>query len=76
MLSPVTKLDHLAPHPNKQRQSFIVCIWSERTQVGAPVWRGYLETSGGERSYFASPDELDRLFREHGCWVSPDGSNP
>jgi len=41
-----------------QRASYILTLWAECQPDGALIWRGYIETSGGERDYFSSVNEL------------------
>jgi hypothetical protein len=39
-----------------------------RLTNGTPIWRGYLETTVGQRPYFASLVDLSRMLRERGGW--------
>jgi hypothetical protein len=57
-----------APILTVHRKSYIISIWAERPAEGTPVWRGYLETTVGQRSYFASLADLNRMLRERGGW--------
>lgn len=40
------------------RASFILTLWAECQPDGGLIWRGYIETSGGERDYFSSVNDL------------------
>lgn len=58
---------------------FVLLIWPERQTVDAPHWRGVLESAQGERYYFRSLDELNRLVVERSGWSecrpNPQGEN-
>jgi hypothetical protein len=35
------------------------------------TWRGCLETASGQRQYFHSLTDLNRLIRDCGGWIDP-----
>lgn len=60
------------------RRYFILAIWSQPSGAEPDVWRGYVETPNGTRSYFATLDGLNELLLAMG-WrqdaISPGQSN-
>lgn len=48
------------------RRYFILSIWSESTGSEADVWRGYVETPNGTRTYFATIERLADLLQAMG----------
>ncbi len=53
-----------------QRASLILTIWAEGQPSRPPVWRGYVETPGGQRIYFDTLPALASLLHELG-WRDP-----
>lgn len=48
------------------RRYFILAIWSEPSGAEPDVWRGYVETPNGARTYFGTLERLAELLREMG----------
>jgi len=51
-----------------RRASFILSIWPEAQRAAPDCWRGYLETTTGQRAYFDSLDTLNRFLTERAGW--------
>ncbi|MCA9918083.1 MAG: hypothetical protein KC445_09030 [Anaerolineales bacterium] len=50
------------------RRYFILSIWSQPSDSGAGVWRGYVESASGTRTYFATLPQLNALLQAAG-WL-------
>ncbi|WP_420640865.1 hypothetical protein [Candidatus Leptofilum sp.] len=48
------------------RRYFILSIWSEPSGAESDVWRGYVETPNGKRTYFATIERLADLLQTMG----------
>ncbi|GJM42249.1 MAG: hypothetical protein DHS20C20_25310 [Ardenticatenaceae bacterium] len=48
------------------RRYFILSIWSEPSDVEPEIWRGYVETPNGTRTYFATIERLADLLQDMG----------
>ena len=61
--------DEKTPIFTVHRKSYILSIWAEHQADGASVWRGCLETTMGQRTYFVSLTDLNRLLHDLGGWT-------
>lgn len=48
------------------RHYFILSIWFQPTGSDPDVWRGYVESAGGTRTYFATLQRLNELLQAAG----------
>jgi hypothetical protein len=46
-----------------QRRHYILSIWSQASGSSHAVWRGYLESASGSRTYFATLQRLNNLLQ-------------
>ncbi len=53
------------------RVSYLLFIWSERRPDLPLVWNGLLQAASGQRFYFTTLAELERLLSEIGGWIDP-----
>ena len=49
-----------------ERRYFILSIWSQANGSSHGVWRGYLESASGSRTYFATLQRLNSLLNSAG----------
>ncbi|MCP4416106.1 MAG: hypothetical protein GY805_05770 [Chloroflexi bacterium] len=49
-----------------QRRHFILSIWTQASGSSHAVWRGYLESASGSRTYFDTLQRLDNLLQSAG----------
>lgn len=52
----------LCMNSNAERRYFILSIWSQANGSSHGVWRGYLESASGSRTYFATLQRLNSLL--------------
>ncbi|MFZ5923060.1 MAG: hypothetical protein ACOYY3_18610 [Chloroflexota bacterium] len=54
----------------------MIVIWPEPQEKLPPQWRGAIETVAGERFYFRTLTDLNRLVGELGGWMDPPPPRP
>lgn len=54
-----------------RRKSFVVVIWLVSQTETATRWYGSLETLDGQRFYFHTLADLNRVIRDVGGWQEP-----
>lgn len=55
-----------------RRVTYVLLVWAEPRESGAPAWRGALLLPGDERWYFHTLAGLNSLLRELAGWRDPE----
>jgi hypothetical protein len=58
------------------RRYFILSIWSQPSGSEPNVWRGYVESASGTRTYFATLQQLNNLLQSVGWLENTAVPNP
>jgi hypothetical protein len=58
------------------RRYFILSIWSQPSVSTPGVWRGYVESASGARTYFATLQQLNALLQSVGWLDATAVPNP